>query len=224
MNIGNVSAMPNIGYNACVSKEINSSTAEFSIPNIEEQKSEIPAERNNTTVDAVSVMESMTGKTVGKTPSYAVSDDEAKYFREKYGDTYDDKTVHELYYELADKGIISKNDASTSSGVLEILCVDGFNGMLNGGMGNAHLRVKERVFVNDVCRTDENAYKHEWDSFKGKYNHDVTTWKDAVQESIDFEHYLKENKSNEDYLLQWHFNSVIESLEKTKGVIFQIFG
>lgn len=223
MTIGNVTSTSNNCYNTAVSKK-DSSAQEFVIPQICEQQSESLNVGNNNNVDPLNAMEAMTGKTVGKTPSYTVSDDEAKYFREKYGDTYDDKTVHELYYELADKGIISKNDASTSSGVLEILCVDGFSGKLNGGMGTAHLRVKDRVFVNDVCRTDENAYKHEWDSFKGKYDRDVTTWKDAVQESIDFEHYLKEHKSNEDYLLQWHFNSVIEGLEKTKGVIFQIFG
>lgn len=221
MTIGNVTSLNNC-YNTAVLKK-DSNPQEFVIPQICEQQSESSNVGNDNVVDPLNAMEAMTGKIAVNTPSYTVTDDEAKYFREKYGDTYDDKTAHKLYYELADKGIISKNDASTSSGVLEILCVDGFSGKLNGGMGNAHLRVKERAFVNDVCRTDENAYKHEWDNFKEKYDRDINTWKDAVQESIDFEHYLKENKGDEDYQLQWYFNNVIESLEKTKGVIWQIF-
>ncbi len=44
------------------------------------------------------------------------------------------------------------------------------------------------------------------------------------QKSIDFERFLKGSGNSEDRLLQLHFDSVIEGLEKTKNVIFQIFG
>lgn len=157
-------------------------------------------------------------------PSYTVTEEEAEYFREKYGDTYSEDKAAEMYYELADKGIISRNDAGNASGVLEIMCVDGFSGALSGGVGKSNLRVTNRVFVNDVSRTDVNAYKNEWESFKENHDSEIITWEDALRESVDFENYLKENKAGADYLLLLHFNNVTESLEKTKDVIFQIFG
>jgi len=44
------------------------------------------------------------------------------------------------------------------------------------------------------------------------------------QGNIDFERFLKGSGNSETGLLQLHFDSVIEGLEKTKVVISRIFG
>ncbi|MDE6745728.1 MAG: hypothetical protein K2J72_03710 [Oscillospiraceae bacterium] len=142
-----------------------------------------------------------------------------------------------FYYELADKGIISENDAGYASGTfvvipIEILGPDGSPANINDyisvpGYAPVHVKTRQtgsRVFIKDVSRTDENAYKREWERFKSGYNREIITWEDAVQENIDFERYLKDNSDSRDITSQWHFDKVSENLEKTKNVIFQIFG
>ena len=44
-----------------------------------------------------------------------------------------------------------------------------------------------------------------------------------MQETIDFNRYVKENKSTSDYVFQQHREQLIEGLEKTKDVILKIF-
>ena len=172
-------------------------------------------------------------------PSYTVTDEEAEYFREKYGDTYNDDTVSELYNELASKGIISMDDASRSSGTISMIPLSAvkrvvyFGTYLPGRENMSPLRsfsnlTDDVVYIKDISRKDKNAYKDEWDSFKAEYDCDINTWKDALQESLDFERYLKEiaknSTSGKHYPDQWHFDNVIEQLEKTKDVITRIFG
>ncbi len=236
MNIRNVTPIPNSGYNFNIPDNIEN-TPEFSIPKIGEQPAGRPAIQIGNDPDAVSVMESMTGKAAANEPSYSVTEEEAEYFKEKYGENYDEDKVCELYEELEKKGVTDPNYFTYASGYMWVMPLDGlkvrgFLGIpgydpynLGRYCGNGGINFTgDKVFIKDVSRTDENAYKYEWESFKKQYDREVNTWADALQESIDFEYYLKNNKNDGDYLLQQHFNNVIANLEKTKNVIFQIFG
>lgn len=157
-------------------------------------------------------------------PCYNITDEEAAYFLEKYGEKYNEETAADLYYELADKGAISENDAGNASGTLKVRRVYGFTGITYGGVGKAHVDLSEGVIVKDVSRTDNaSPYKSLWESFKKEYDRDIDTWEDALQENIDFERYLKEARSG-DYLLQQHYDDVIAGLERTKDIVVRIFG
>lgn len=175
-------------------------------------------------------------ETVKEAPCYTITDEEADYFLEKYGEKYDEDKAQELYYELADKGIISRNDAGRASNTVEIMPLSaaksityigggdpyGLRNFLNGG---GYGSIAEKVYAKDESRTDKDSpYKVLWDNFKKTYDRDIDTWEDVLQENIDFERYVKENKSTADYVFQQHREKVIEGLEKTKDVITRIFG
>ncbi len=234
MTIGNVTSTSNNCYNTAVSKK-DSNAQWFFIPQICEQQSESPNIGNNNDVDPLNAMEAMTGKISVSQPSYSITKEEAEYFREKYGDTYSEKAAAKLYYELADKGIVSRNDAGRASNTLEIIPLSavksityfgggdpyGLRNFLNGGGSGS---IAEKVYVKDVSRTDKNSpYKVLWDNFKKKYDREIDTWMDALQENIDFERYVKENRKTSDYVFQQHSDKVIEGLEKTKDIILKIF-
>jgi len=238
MNIGNVMSTSNNCYNSTVPSG-KGNTTEFVIPKIDEQKQASSTVSNGNLVDPVSAMESMTGKTIVNENSYSITDEDIKYFREKYGDMYNENTVGELYYELADKGIISINEASSSSGDIAVIPLSAvkkvvyFGTYLPGREFMTPLRsfsdlTDDVVYIKDISRTDKDAYKAEWDCFESEYDCSTNTWKAALQKSIDFERYLKEiakSSTNEKhYPSQWRFDNVIERLEKTKDVISQIFG
>lgn len=158
-------------------------------------------------------------------PCYNITDEEAEYFLEKYGEKYDEERAAELYYELAEKGVISENDAGNASGTLKVRRVYGFTGITYGGVGRAHVNLDESVVVKDVSRTDKNSpYKILWDNFIKTYDREIDTWEDALQETIDFERYVKDDVSHRDYVSQQHYSKVIENLEKTKDIISKIFG
>lgn len=169
-------------------------------------------------------------------PYYSIKDEEAEYFLEKYGEKYDEDKAQDLYYELADKGIISRNDACNASGVLEIIPIGAvktavyFGTHLNGRenmspLGSFSGLTGDAVYVKDVTRTDKDSpYKALWDNFKKAYDRGIDTWEDVLQENIDFERYVKENRKTADYVFQQHCDQVIEGLEKTKDVITRIFG
>lgn len=168
-------------------------------------------------------------------PGYIISGTEINYFREKYGEEYNEDTVYKLYYELMDKGFISRNDAGRASGFSEIMPLSacksityfgggdpyGLRRFLNGGSGS----VGDKVYAKDESRTDANSpYKALWDSFIKTYDRETKTWKDELQKTIDFERYVKENRKTADYVFQQHYDKVIEGLEKTMDVISAIFG
>lgn len=236
MTIGNVTSTSNNCYNTAVSKK-DSNAQWFFIPQICEQQSESPDIVNNSDVDPLDAIEAMTGKKISVTkPSYTVTEEEAEYFREKYGDTYSEETAAKLYYELADNGIVSRNDAGRASNTVEIIPLSavksityfgggdpyGLRNFLNGGGSGS---IAEKVYVKDVSRTDKNSpYRVLWNNFKKTYDRKINTWKDALQENIDFERYVKENRNTEDYVFQHHCTQVIEGLENTKDVILKIFG
>ena len=235
MNITEISS----GRYSVYAPKGNNSVPEFTIPQISVKQSEYSDVGYDNEVDPISVMESMTGKNVSSEFSYSVTDEETEYFREKYGENYDDNTAAELYDELAGKGIISMNDSSRSSGTIAMIPLSSIKKIIYFGsylpgrenikaIGSFSALTDDVKYIKDVSRTDENAYKHEWESFKEKYDREVITWKDKLQESIDFERYLKEiaknSTSGKHYPSQWRFDDVIESLEKAKSVISRIFG
>ncbi len=171
--------------------------------------------------------------------SYTVTDEEREYFREKYGEEYDEEKVGELYYELADKGIISETDAGEASGIGAVRLVDLSNAVYMG-LGNCDLvslinsgalkvRVGKRQYVEGTAFTDERAHKKDYDDFDSKYDKEVNTWEDALQKHMDFLEYFKEqslkntDSSEKRYPSGISFEMWQESLEKTKRIIEQIF-
>lgn len=234
MNIGNVAAMSNNCYNAIKSND-NGNVSDFIIPQVDEQQSKSCTVESDNVVDPINTMEAMTGKVTAKGSSYSVTDEDIEYFREKYGEKYNEDTAYELYYELADKEIISINDAARSSGTSVAMPLSAFKSITYFGGGDPYGLgknlnrdigfVSDRVYIKDVSRTDKDSpYKVLWDSFKKSYDRKTDTWEDALQETIDFERYVKENKSTADHVFRQHREQVIEGLEKTKDVIMQIFG
>lgn len=170
--------------------------------------------------------------------SYDLTDEEIEYFREKYGENYNEDTIKDIFYELADKGIISMDDASKSSGyswVLPLSCVKSITYMGTGQSWGLEKYLtnstrdfnfaRDRILIKDVSRTDKDSpYKILWDNFKKTYDREINTWMDALQETIDFERYVKENRNTSDHVFQQHRDQIIEGLEKTREVISRIFG
>lgn len=174
-------------------------------------------------------------------PSYEISDSDAEYFREKYGEKYDDSLAPQLYDELAEKDIIDSKYFSYASGYGFAMPLTGLKcrGCFTAGgediyglgrycSDNSIGFVSDKIFFKDVSRTDDNAYKAEWDKFIEEYDREKETWQDYLRETIDFEKYLKETAQNsvtgKHYPTQEHFNDVIENLEKTMTVLEIIFG
>lgn len=200
------------------------------------EEEEAVSKYDNEEAEAVSkINEAEEEEEENEVPCYTIKDEEAEYFLEKYGEKYDEDKAGELYYELADKGIISRNDACEASGVLEIIPLSACGTMTYWGYGSEYGLKQylnrdidfagDRAYVKDVSRTDKNSpYKKLWESFKKTYDREIDTWEDALQENIDFERYVRENKSDYGHLFRWHCDGVTEGLEKTKDVISRIFG
>ncbi len=236
MNVESISTAAGNLYGNYASKNVDSEL-KFSIPRADEQTESTAIQ--NSDVDVVSTMESMTNKAFVSEPSYTITDEEREYFRDKYGEEYDKEKVGELYYELADKGIISETDAGEASGIGAVRLVD-LSNVPYMGLGNCSLasrinsgalkvRAGKRQFVEGTAFTDERAYKKENDDFNSKYDKEVNTWEDALQKQMDFLEYFKEqslkntDSSEKRYPSGISFEMWQESLEKTKRIIKQIF-
>ncbi len=238
MNVETINAAAVNLYGGYSAKKSDGNAPKFSIPQIDVQAESTAIQ--NSSADAVSAMEAMTGKAAVTEPSYSVTDEEAEYFREKYGDTYDEEKAGELYYELADKGIISENDAGNASGIGAVRLVD-LSNVPYLGLGNCDLvslinsgalkvRAGERQFMRGIAFTDKHAYKAEYDSFNAGYDREVVTWGDALQKQTDFLDYFRElslknsDISEKKYPGGSSFDMWLESLKKTKSVISRIWG
>ncbi len=240
MNIENVSAADFVIRNNS-SEKTSANAPKFLVRAYSKDKSEQNTPENQATPDAVREMEKMTGKSTVQQGSYTVTEEEAAELREKYGDTYNEDTVYKLYDELVEKDIIDSNYFSYASGygcaiplsaIKSITFVgfgsdeiNHFNKVLNESR-NMHW-VSDKIFFKDVSRTDKDAYRSEWESFKSQYDREINTWQDALQENIDFKRYLKEiatnSTSGKHYPSAESLNWEINGLEKIKDVIFQIF-
>ncbi len=195
------------------------------------------SEKSNT--DIVDFSEAGTGK-ISVNGSYSVTEEQAEYFREKYGEEYDEDKVCELYYQLADNGIITENSACGASGHMAVRRVE-FDGpvpflgygkcdlvsLINSGA--VKVRSGERRLVKSVQFTDDDpdSYKAERDLFESQYDREVVTWVDALQKECDFYKWWKDYAFNditgEPQPSQRDFDIMIADLEKTKDVIMQIF-
>ena len=176
--------------------------------------------KNNITESAVEIavneMDNARKETAGHSPSYTVTEEEAEYFREKYGEEFDEGNPYQLFYELASKNIISRDDAVRSSGIAHIITV--CNGVKNDYYSDKH----------GWC----NSY---YDRFMGSYDKEINTWQDVAQKQYDFWQYminLDERLVTPDgtYFqsskeqMNVDFRRECESILKVKDVLTQIFG
>ena len=176
--------------------------------------------------------------------SYTVTEEEAEYFREKYGENYNEETVADLFFELVDEGIISDFDASRATCCMVVYRVDiigappGVNpykwAACPPGMDmkewaathNIQFDVGERKYAKS-----RNIFEKEYEDFKRDYTKEVITWEDYIQEQRDFYEYLRNRDTIYDVEGNQQPNNPLvgyderlEGLERAAAVIMQIFG
>ena len=179
-------------------------------------------------------IEAATGQKILKEPSYSVTDEEAGYFREKYGENYAEGSVSDLFYELAEKGIISQSDAlnSTCSGVvrsIEITVIGEPSGANSIKWAATH---KFQTKVGPVRYSKHrDIFPEEYKEFKHGYTNDTITWEDYIQEQRDFyEHMRNRNMIYDDEGNQCPnepsvgYDERLEGLERAAEIIKRIFG
>ena len=113
---------------------------------------------------AVNEMDKVRKETAGYVPSYTVTDEEAEYFREKYGEEYDEENPYQLFYELEEKKIISSDDAARASGVSRVFS------SYNCGKGN----------IWKEYYSDYNCFGSYYNRFINSYNKAISTWMDVA--------------------------------------------
>ncbi|MBD5141701.1 MAG: hypothetical protein HDT25_09865 [Ruminococcus sp.] len=168
----------------------------------------------------------------GTAPSYTVTEEEAEYFREKYGEEYNDSEPFKLFDELAEKNIISQDDARDASrkngiGRIEGLpSLDILHKLLAANGGHYSFKVKfDKAYYPD---NGSNTY----DEFRGSKNTPINTWQDYVQDNYDYYRYLIDNYTmlrnfaGEPYVTNINevFSSRCASAERVQSVLTQIFG
>lgn len=154
-------------------------------------------------------------------PSYTVTEEEAEYFREKYGEEYDEEKPCQLFYELAEKKVISYDDAARASGFSRIFS----EYMRQNGTWKEH-------FSNHNIYGCYNSY---YERFMGHYDKEINTWQDVAQREYDYCQYLID--LDEELLapdgchygpskeqMNVGFRKECESILKVKNVLTQIFG
>ena len=171
--------------------------------------------------------------------SYTVTDEQAEYFREKYGENYDEETLADLFYELADEGIISYDDASKSTccGCIRRAEIIGYVDpppgvepakwtLLNLKSGRFQEKPGEILYSKH-----RDILPYEYEDFKRDYNKDVVTWEDFIQEQRDFYEYMKNRDTAYDAERNLRPNNPLvgyderlEGVERAADVIKQIFG
>ena len=183
---------------------------------LEKEKAE-----NNITESAAEIAVNEMDKARKDEPSYTVTEEEAEYFREKYGEEYDEEKPCQLFYELAEKNIISYDDAANASGFSRIFS----EYMRQQGTWKEH-------FSNHNIYGCYNSY---YERFIGSYDKEINTWQDVAQREYDYCQYLID--LDEELLTPdgTHFQSSkeqmnvdfrreCESILKVKDVLTQIFG
>lgn len=192
---------------------------------LEEEKA-----KNNIAVSAPEIAVNEMNRVRTEQPSYTVTEEEAEYFREKYGKEYDEEKPYQLFYELSEKNIISHDDAVSSSGYGHIILV---YGPVHSGCNIKHL-------LEQGLAKESYSNKHGWcnsyyDRFMGSYDKEITTWLDVSQREYDFWQYLIDlderlvtpdgtyfQSSKEQ--MNVDFRRECESILKVKDVLSQIFG
>lgn len=193
MNVGNVTAMSKNYYKAIAS--CSNKTSKFVIPQSGGQQSESRTAESKNVSDIIKAMESMTGKAAAKSPvnapSYTVTEEEAEYFREKYGEEFDEEKPYQIFYELAQKNIISTDDAGEASGYgcmcllessREIMPWEDPVEAVNSG--------SVKLYVVKECYSNSSWLDRYYDKFQSNRHNEIKTWKDAAKEQYDFHSYL----------------------------------
>ena len=181
-------------------------------------------------VDPLQAMEEMTGKISAPKPSYTITDEEAEYFREKYGEEYNKENRFKLFSELANKNIISKEDADVASRKNTI-------GIIIGGPSPEYV---ERMIAKYGYCTWGNAkvvwnnveYGDSYEKYKKQNDMPINTWQDYVQDNYNYYRYIRDT---DDVLFkadgntftskdQSSFDSYCEMTLKVQNVLSQIFG
>ena len=180
-----------------------------------------------------------TASSKNQQPRYTLTDEEAEYFREKYGENYDKDSLADLFYELADEGIISYDDAanSTCCGFVGIMEIVGYvpppPGVEPGKWTQINLRSGRFQYKPHELLHAKNRdiFKKEYEEFKQDYDKDVVTWEDFIQEQRDFYEYLRNRDTLYDVegnprpnITGVSYDERLEGLERAAEVIKQIFG
>lgn len=168
-------------------------------------------------------------------PRYTITDEEADYFLEKYGEKYNDSEPFKLFDELAEKNIISQDDACAASRKNRGCIVEGFPPpdiidklcAANGGHYTFY-NLKFDFNKSDYTNNGSSTY----DEFRRSKNEPINTWQDYVQDNYDYYRYLMENYTTlrnfagEPYVtdIDEVFSSRCAAAERVQNVLSQIFG
>ena len=180
-------------------------------------------------VDPIQAWKDTGGNKLSFNPSYSVTDEEAEYFREKYGENYDEENLKDFFFELSEKGIISELDAMATTGIAWIAKLEVVGYVPKGAsplelfkMGEVQIRIGEKHW------TTSRDFGYEYEEFKQNYTKDVITWEDYIQERLDFVEYLKGcnviHQKEGVIPNTYHWNERQSRIEKTANIIKQIFG
>ena len=162
-------------------------------------------------------------------PSYAITDEEAEYFREKYGENYDEENLKDFFFELSEKGIISELDAMATTGIAWIAKLEVVGYVPKGADPLELFRTgKVQIRIGEKHWSTSRDFGYEYEEFKQDYTKDVITWEDYIRERLDFVEYLKgcDVIHQKDHTIPniYHWNERQSKIEKTANIIKQIFG
>lgn len=152
---------------------------------LEEEKA-----KNNIAVSAAEIAVNEMNRVRTEQPGYTVTEEEAEYFREKYGEEYNEEQPYQLFYELAEKNIISSDDSAAASGFGRIGVVkfsrdikpwENLAELINSGTVKA--------FASEMHYSDYNCFGSYYDRFIGSYDKEINTWQDVAQREYDFSQY-----------------------------------
>ena len=229
MNISGINLTPNATYPLYTHKK-EKANEDKSFANIleaysAEQDTPEQVTEYTASADEIQAIADAEGEKISNAPSYTVTDEEAKYLREKYGENYDEEHLSGLFYELAEKGIISDSDAYWASGIGCIRKVEGYgpNALELFSKGLVQLRAGEKYYIRDI------AYDNAYEKFDRDYTNDVDTWEDFIQKRLDFVEYLQScdvlyDPDGNPYNCKFDFSNWHSSVERAAEIIKRIFG
>lgn len=219
MIVSGTNLINNKGVNYFSNTKSNEVTSGFSIDCIKIKQEYQSEETSPADVDPIAIMEQMTATNANNIPSYTVTEEEAEYFREKYGEEYDEENPYQLFYELEEKKIISNDDAARASGFSRVF--------------SAYNCEKGGIWKENY--SDFNCFDNYYDRFMNSYDKAISTWLDVSQREYDFWQYLIDlderlvtpdgtyfQSSKEQ--MNVGFRNECESILKVKNVLSQIFG
>ena len=178
--------------------------------------------------------------------SYTVTEEQAEYFREKYGEDFDDETVGKLFDELYRNGILSDKDSRYSSGKSWAYSLGVFttkeehDRMMQqckrriDEYGNIVVTLPFKINYDELQFYDDHEYKNAYNRFDYEYDKEVKTWEDYLEKRLAFVEYLRncDRSKMSDFLDDsgnlWLTDKMLDEMEadirKASDVIKQIFG